>query len=339
MFGKLVGNERVKENLRRLVTNGRVPGGLLFAGPEGVGKKEFALELARGLICKNGGCEDCPICGRIGTFDLPNSEKKEDYEKVFLSGHPDVGIVIPFKRNILVNGIRALEQEANFRPFEGGKRVFIIEDAHKMNDSAANALLKTLEEPPPTTHLVLITSRPDSMLQTIRSRCQTIRFAPVAEAEIEGLLTTNGRSKEDAKLAARVSGGSVGGALATDVAEFRDSREAMLGVVRAALVTGETASMLRISEQIADAKNKDRFEWNIRILQTLVHDILALRSGADPNKIVNADIAAELKILADEAGTSSLSDWQISLEDLLASLNVNVNKKVATDALFVRMAG
>ena len=339
MFGKLVGNERVKENLRRLVANGRVPGGLLFAGPEGVGKKEFALELARGLICKNGGCEDCPICGRIGTFDLPNSEKKEDYEKVFLSGHPDVGIVIPFKRNILVNGIRALEQEANFRPFEGGKRVFIIEDAHKMNDSAANALLKTLEEPPPTTHLVLITSRPDSMLQTIRSRCQTIRFAPVAEAEIEGLLTTNGRSKEDAKLAARVSGGSVGRALATDVAEFRDSREAMLGVVRAALVTGETASMLRISEQIADAKNKDRFEWNIRILQTLVHDILALRSGADPNKIVNADIAAELKILADEAGTSSLSDWQISLEDLLASLNVNVNKKVATDALFVRMAG
>jgi DNA polymerase III subunit delta' len=339
MFGKLVGNERVKENLRRLVTNGRVPGGLLFAGPEGVGKKEFALELARGLICKNGGCEDCPICGRIGTFDLPNSEKKEDYEKVFLSGHPDVGIVIPFKRNILVNGIRALEQEANFRPFEGGKRVFIIEDAHKMNDSAANALLKTLEEPPPTTHLVLITSRPDSMLQTIRSRCQTIRFAPVAEAEIEGLLTTNGRSKEDAKLAARVSGGSVGRALATDVAEFRDSREAMLGVVRAALVTGETASMLRISEQIADAKNKDRFEWNIRILQTLVHDILALRSGADPNKIVNADIAVELKILADEAGTSSLSDWQISLEDLLASLNVNVNKKVATDALFVRMAG
>ena len=339
MFGKLVGNERVKENLRRLVANGRVPGGLLFAGPEGVGKKGFALELARGLICKNGGCEDCPICGRIGTFDLPNSEKKEDYEKVFLSGHPDVGIVIPFKRNILVNGIRALEQEANFRPFEGGKRVFIIEDAHKMNDSAANALLKTLEEPPPTTHLVLITSRPDSMLQTIRSRCQTIRFAPVAEAEIEGLLTTNGRSKEDAKLAARVSGGSVGRALATDVAEFRDSREAMLGVVRAALVTGETASMLRISEQIADAKNKDRFEWNIRILQTLVHDILALRSGADPNKIVNADIAVELKILADEAGTSSLSDWQISLEDLLASLNVNVNKKVATDALFVRMAG
>jgi DNA polymerase-3 subunit delta' len=339
MFGKLVGNDRVKENLRRLVANGRVPGGLFFAGQEGVGKREFALELARGLICKNGGCEDCPICGRIGTFDLPNSEKKEDYEKVFLSGHPDVGIVVPFKRNILVKAIRALEEEANFRPFEGGKRVFIIDDAEKMNDNAANALLKTLEEPPPTTHLILITSRPDSLLQTIRSRCQTIRFAPVADAEIERLLIANGRSNEDAKLAARVSGGSVGRALATDVAEFRESRDAMLGVVRSALVTGEIASMLRVSEQIGDAKKKDRFEWNIGILQTLVRDLLAIKAGANGSSVVNADVARDLEELAEESSITRLSEWQIALEELLGSLNVNVNKKVATDALFVRMAG
>ena len=218
--------------------------GLLFAGPEGVGKKEFALELARGLICKSGGCEDCPVCSRIGVFDLPNTEKGEDYEKVFLSGHPDVGLVIPYKRNLRVGAIRELEREAIFRPFEGGKRAFIIDDAEKMNDSAANALLKTLEEPPQTTHLILITSRPDSLLQTIRSRCQTIRFAPVAEAEIENLLLASGRSKEDAKLAARVSGGSVGRALAANIAEFRESREAMLGIVRSAIVTGEIAAML-----------------------------------------------------------------------------------------------
>ena len=339
MFGKLVGNETVKRNLRRLVENGRVPSGLLFAGPKGVGKREFALELGRGLICKNGGCEDCPVCGRIGVFDLPSTDKGEDYDKVFLSGHPDVGLVIPYKRNLRVGAIRELEREANFRPFEGGKRIFIIDDAEKMNDSAANALLKTLEEPPATTHLILVTSRPDSLLQTIRSRCQTIRFAPLAEAEIKKVLVEAGRTPEDATFAARLSGGSVGRALAMDLGEFRSARDAMLGVVRSALVTGEIAAMLRTSEQLGDAKNKDRFEGDVGILQTLVRDLLVIKSGADASAIVNADTLPDLVDLAKRVGTATLSEWQLALEELLGNLNVNVNKKVATDALFVRMAG
>ena len=337
MFGKLLGNNVVKENLRRLVARGRVPHGLLFAGPDGVGKKEFALELARGLICKSGGCEDCPVCSRIGVFNFPSPDDKDEHKKVILSGHPDVGMVIPYKRNILVDAIRELEREANFRPFEGGKRIFIIEDAHKMNDNAANALLKTLEEPPPTTYLILVTSRPDSLLQTIRSRCQMIRFAPVAGAEMEPLLVSAGKSAEDAKLAAKVSDGSVGQALAMDGGEFRAARDAMLGVIRSALVTGDIATMLRTSEQLGDAKNKDRFEENVGILQTLVRDLFAIRAGV--SEIVNLDIANDLADLAEEAGTVRLSAWQLEIEDLLASLNVNVNKRVAVDGLFVSMAG
>lgn len=339
MFDKLVGNEAVKANLRRLVASERVPHGLLFAGLAGVGKKEFALELTRGLICKSGGCGDCTICGRIGTFDLPKAaDKSDDFKKVFLSGHPDVGIVVPYKRNILVDSIRELEREANFRPYESGKRVFIINDADKMNDNAANALLKTLEEPPSTTYLILVTSRPDSLLPTIRSRTQVIRFAPVAANEIERLLAAGGRSAEDARLAARVSGGSVGRALAMDVTEFRASRDVMLGVIRSALETGDIAAMLRTSEQLADAKNKDRFEENLRIMQTLVHDLLGLVTGADHASIMNIELSLELGDLARNAGIERLSAWQLEIEDLLASLNINVNKRVATDSLFVRMA-
>ena len=334
----MVGNDRVKENLRWLVNNGRVPSGLLFAGPESVGKKEFALELARGLICKSGGCEDCPVCSRIGTFDLPKTaEKSDDFKKVFLSGHPDVGMVIPYKRNILVDAIRELEREANFRPFEGGKRVFLIDDAEKMNDNAANALLKTLEEPPATTHLILITSRPDSLLQTIRSRCQMIRFAPVAESEIDRLLVAAGKPSEDARLAARVSGGSVGRALAMDVNEFRASREAMLGVLRSAVVSGDISSMLRTSEQLSDAKNKDSYEETIGILQSLVRDVFALKCGASGSEIVNADLEDDLFGLVHNIGTESLRCWTAAIEELLASLNVNVNRRIATDRLFVSM--
>ena len=135
MFEKLIGNDDTKVLLQKLAANARMPNAMLFAGPEGVGKKLFAFELARILLCKNGGCGTCSICTRIGVFDIPKPEKGEDYDAVFLSDHPDVGMVLPYKRNLRVGAIRELEREAHFRPFEADKRIFIINDADKMNDS------------------------------------------------------------------------------------------------------------------------------------------------------------------------------------------------------------
>ncbi|HLA94543.1 MAG TPA: DNA polymerase III subunit delta' [Pyrinomonadaceae bacterium] len=341
MFSRLIGNDKAKDLLRRTVAGGRVPHALLFAGPDGVGKKEFALELARALICQstvNGeACGNCAACNRIGVFDLAKSEKGEDYDRVFLSDHPDVGLVIAYKRNLRVGAIRELEREANFRPFEANLRIFIIDDADKMNDAASNALLKTLEEPPSTTKLILISSRPDSMLQTIRSRCQTIRFAPVAAEEIEKFLTDSKKmSANDAALAAGVSEGSVGRALNMDLTQFRSTRDSMLGILQSALVSGDISSMLQTAEQMNDAKNKDRFEDTIEILQTLIRDIFALKQGSDI--ITNTDIANKLGELAENASISSLESWTIDIEELLGNLSVNINRRIATDALFAAMA-
>ena len=337
MFASLIGNPKVKENLGRLITSGRIPNSLLFAGPEGVGKKLFAFELARVLICPDRGCGECAVCQRVGVFDIPKFEKGEETDKVFLSGHPDVGMVVPFKRNLRVGAIRALESESYFRPFEAARRVFVIEDAEKMNDSSSNALLKTLEEPPPTTHLILISSRPDSLLQTIRSRCQTIRFSPIPPNEIESFLVEKGKFKgEDAALAARVSGGSIGKALGLDIGWFRTVRGQMLEVLRSAIVSGNISSMLQTSEQINDAKNKDRFEDSIGILETLIRDIFALMKGADRSQIANADIADQLAELSESS--AALEKWTLEIEELIGSLAVNVNRKVATDNLFVSMA-
>ena len=343
MFSSIIGNETAKDFLRRMIAGGRVPHGLLFAGPEGIGKREFALELARAMMCRSASdgeaCGECPICRRIGVFELPTSEKGEDYDRVFLSDHPDVGMAIPFKRNLRVGAIRELEREANFRPYESELRVFIVNDADKMNDSSSNALLKTLEEPPSTTFLILVTSRPDSLLHTIRSRCQTIRFAPVAAGEIEKLLLeTHKLSADDAAVAARVCGGSVGRALSLDIAQFRAMRELMMNVIRSAVVTGDLSAMLQTAEQLNDAKNKDRFEENIGILQTLIRDILATSKGAETSQIVNADIAGQISELAKDPNAAALSRWLIEIEELLASLNVNVNRKAATDKLFVSMS-
>ena len=186
-----------------------MPGALLFAGEEGLGKKLFALELARALNCvrKVGveGCGKCPACVRTSHFEFPASDDRDAHKKVIWSGHRDVGQLIPYNRSTLVDAVRDLNDESNYRPFEGAARVFIVAEADSLNEAASNALLKTLEEAPHTTHLVLITARPSSLLPTIRSRCQTIRFAPVPVEELEHFLTrTRKRAGEEARLAAHV---------------------------------------------------------------------------------------------------------------------------------------
>ena len=195
---ELLGNQRAKDTLRRMLAARRTPGTLLFAGLEGVGKKLFARELARALNChaprRGFGCGACPVCQRTGKFTLPAIDDKDERSKIVWSEYADFGLILPYKRNLLVAATRDLEREANLRPFEGAARVFIIEDAEKLNETAANSLLKTLEEPPATTHIVLLTSRPSALLPTIRSRCQMIRFTPLLAAEIESYLTREGRA-------------------------------------------------------------------------------------------------------------------------------------------------
>src|SRR5215210_1819444 len=119
MFDTLVGNERAKEILRRMLGQGRVPSALLFAGEEGLGKKLFALELARALNCRSRrgaeACGVCPACARVWRVQWP-ADERDEYEKVIWTEHRDVGLIAPYNRHILVKAVRDLERESNFRP-------------------------------------------------------------------------------------------------------------------------------------------------------------------------------------------------------------------------------
>lgn len=343
MFKHLIGNENVKQTLNRLLANGRVSHSLLFAGDEGVGKRQFALELARAFVCRepenSQACGACAACLRAGVFVFPTSDKADDHKQVFFSEHPDIGMVIPFKRNILVDAIRDLEREANFRPYEARARFFIVDDAEKMNDAAANALLKTLEEPPSTTYVFLITSRPDSLLPTIRSRCQMVRLAPVTTDEIERfLIDEKAFSFDEAHLAARLARGSIGRAISVNVSQFRATRDRMLGVVRTAIQTGDRAALLFASEEMNDAKNKERFEENIDILESLIHDVWNLSVGGDVSRLANTDLADELGKLAANAAGCDLTTWLAEIETMRDNFAVNINRKIAADSLFMTMA-
>lgn len=344
MFTSLIGNENAKHTLKRLIANSRVPNSLLFAGDEGVGKRQFALEVARAFLCndKNEGeaCGVCSVCTRIDSFEFPErtDKHKDEYRKVFFGAHLDVGTVVTYKRTILVDAIRDLERHANFRPYESTARFFIIDDADLMNDESSNALLKTLEEPPPTSYIFLITSRPDSLLPTIRSRCQTIRFSPVANDEIEEfLMKDRAFTRDEARVAARVSRGSIGRAVSINVGEYKKQRDRMLNVLRSVIDTGDRAALLKISEELNDAKNKDALEENLDILESLIHDVWTLRTSGDPARIVNADLDSQLSQLVENALSIDLPSWLAQIETMRENFAVNINRRIATDSLFAKM--
>lgn len=319
---------------------------MLFAGPEGVGKRQFALEIAKSLLCaepENGEpCGVCATCRRIAASDIPpvTDKNKDEFKTVFFTHHGDVATIVPYKNFILVDAIRDLEKEANFRPFEGNARFFVIDNADRMNDQAANALLKTLEEPPLTSYIFLITSRPDSLLPTIRSRCQTLRFAPVSTDDIENyLINERAYSHHEAALAARLARGQVGRAVTLDVADFRERRARMFDCLGHLIETREIAALLRISEELSDAKNKQHFAEHLDILESLIHDVWSLAVTGDNSRIVNTDLEDDLVSLAQKSPVSRLPEWLELIETMRERFTVNINRKVATDAMFVTMAG
>lgn len=344
MFSKLIGNEEAKDSLRRLLSSGRLPGSLLFTGEAGIGKKLFALELAKALNCRNRqgveACDECSSCKRISRSTFPPfGDDDDDKERLIWSEHTDVAMARPYKQIIRIPVMRELEREANFRPFEGAARVFIVEDAEYMNEPAANALLKTLEEPEPTTRLILTTTNPTALPATIRSRCQTIQFAPIPVDEIEKvLIEEKGVTTEDAQLLARTSRGSLGRASEGDIETYRERRDAMLRVLTALTVTGDRVELLRSAEELAAAKDRDEYEQLLDVLEALIRDAWSLSLGRPEETIVNHDLVVELRKIAraltSEQAARSLSD----IEELRAGLEVNINRRIASDALFLSLA-
>jgi DNA polymerase-3 subunit delta' len=312
------GHDRLRSVLARALERDRLPPALLFDGPDGVGKKTLALALAQATLCEaapvSEPCGTCRACQRVGAAAGPDrlSELRlaadrhpdEDVWRNFRL-HPDLVLAEGWwltrtgrprsEPEIRVDQVRDLVREIAGAPFEARRRVFVIDDAHSMNDAAQNALLKSLEEPPPRSHVILVSSAASGLRPTIRSRCQRLRFGPLPRAVIaQSLVQERGLEPEQAGLQAALAGGSLGAALSLDPGAELRRREELLSLLEGvaganALARMEAAEAL---EQVEDPA------LLLGTLRSLLRDLAALRAGAPPETLLNPDFAPRLAALA-----------------------------------------
>lgn len=321
-FASVLGHERLKDLLSRTLREARLPPALLFAGPQGVGKRTLALAAARALLCERtdgDACESCASCRRA------------------LRGlHPDLLLVEPVTAAIKIEQIRDVVREVAGRPFEGRARAVVVDDADAMTEQAANALLKSLEEPPPTSHLFLVTAAPQALLPTIRSRCQTLRFGPLPEGLLEAHLQERlGLSAEEARLRAALSQGSLGVALAFESEAYRALRDELLGLLESLERWGPVERM----EAAERLEEKDEPEQALTTLRSLLRDVAALRAGARPRVILNADVAERLAALARGALGDRATFLAEAVGETRTTLRGNANKLLTMDVLLESLAG
>ena len=278
-FARILGHPRLRGLLARAVGRRRLPPALLFSGPSGVGKKTLALAVGRALLCEGDdgdACDGCAACSRAGR-----------------GLHPDAVLVEPDGASIKIEQVRDAVREIAGRPFEGRARAFVFDEAHLVTEQAQNALLKSLEEPPATSHVFLVTASPQALLPTIRSRCQTLRFSPLPQSLLEThLRETSGLSPDEARLRAALSGGSLGVALAFESEAWRDLRVELLEMLEK-LGRAGTLGRMDAAERLSEM---DDPILALTALRSLLRDVAALRAGSPA--LLNADVAARLEPLA-----------------------------------------
>jgi DNA polymerase-3 subunit delta' len=288
-FSSIIGHDRPVGILKRALANDTLAHAYLFAGEPGIGKRTTALALAAALNCAapgpDGGCGSCAACRKVAAGTHPDvfvvmPESEDEQYLATLSKKESVKA----SRDIKIEQVRQAQDRLSLKAFEGRRKVLIIDDAETMNVASSNAFLKTLEEPPGDSLIILVTAMPQGLLDTIRSRCQTVAFQPLARGTLAAVLQEKrGLSGEDARFLAALSRGSFGRALEMDVDEEKRTREEVTEVL-GGLGRLRRDEVLAMAEGIA--KDRDGFERLLDIGIEWVRDLLVFHLTGDARLLV-----------------------------------------------------
>jgi DNA polymerase-3 subunit delta' len=331
-FKDIIGQDRSLHILRGCIAKERIPHALLFAGDEGIGKRLTAVNFAKALNCRKDEDHGAEDAGSL-LFDdtgapTPDPElqpqpdacdKCPSCKKIAHENHPDVFLIGPEGDGgqITVSAIRQLEESLSYKPFEGRWKIAIIDNADRLNQSAANAFLQTLEEPSAQSILILISSRPDLLLPTIRSRCQRISFSPLPVDTMGRLLTEKFGHKDDeqARLLSLLSGGRLGYALDDNLINQRERCFSMF------------KQMLEgLEEEPWEDKEamEDWFEWS----QLLLRDIAVYTATGQADFLINKDRADYIQAISRGAGLKDVLKLARDLYNIKRRLAFNLNKQL-----------
>lgn len=320
----LLGHDRIVQALRHARGRGRLGHALLFLGPEGVGRETCARALAAGLLCDADtvappfGCGECRACRRVMQGGHPDLQWLMPEAEAAARGLLEVDGKRQPSREIRVAQVRDLTRTMRMKPYEGRARVALVLEAHRMNANAANALLKTLEEPGEHSLLILTAPHERAVLPTIASRCQRITFGPLPEAIVRAVLERLGVG--DAAERANLANGSVADALRLDPKFVTEATEetSLLRV----LLSGSTGARL----DAAEALGKDRGEVDRALVHVQRHLAIELRqlaaaSATDLEALGERRRRAELLRAIEEArgALRNNAQVQLTLESLLLS--------------------
>ena len=332
----ITGHARLLSLLSRVIARESMPPAMLMAGPAGVGKRLTAIAVAQAINClqprsspefERDACGECSSCRRIAR-----------------GVHPDVIIVEPGESgSIKIEQLRDVIDRSQYRPFEGRRRVVIIDEADAAGADAQSALLKTLEEPPSASVFILISSIPDSLLQTVLSRCPRLRFGPLTPADVARvLMQEHGYSEHDARAAAADAEGSIGRALELRSEDVTEARDAAQRVLEETARSSDPVRRIGLARDLTEGKGtpaeeRNRLAVRLRSLGSLLRDVGIIASRADRAMLANADLEKQLEKLSSSYDADRSLRAYAAVDRALTALDRNASPKVVADWLLLEL--
>ena len=317
------GHDKQIEILNNALRENTLAHAYLFTGVDGIGKMTLARALAKILHCKNTSADFCDCC-------IP-------CKQITGNTHPDTLIIEPEGSTIKINQIRQLQEQLAYTVYEGNKKVVIIDKAERMTIQAANCLLKTLEEPPPHTILILITSIPYRVPSTIRSRCQRPMFKPLSETLIVELLLDKleNQAPPELQLIASLSRGSFGNALQWAENDALFERQTFLEAV-SNLNTNSISSIFGYASLLGD--DKEVVLEKLDMLLVWLRDCAVGKVANHSHYLINKDLLPSVRTVSSSVSWADLLQKIEVVQEAKRAVQENVNIRLAAEALFLRLS-
>ena len=316
MQNPIIGHQQIVEQLQRTVASDRIAGAYLFYGPEGVGKETVACYFAQLIFCQQD-AQPPTVCGACLACRKVNS-----------GNHPDLQLIRPEGSELKIGQIRELQKQIIYEPLEANRKVYILTDVDRMNDYAENALLKTLEEPPASSVLILLTSNIRVLLPTTRSRCQILQFHPMPTQELAEIL---------------VKRFSVGPEQATTLAIAADGAigKALTQLEKGDVHIESVPEVLKETDLLAAFRLAENFKDNPETLSELVtwyRDLLFLQQGAPSELITHIHFLDELRSIVPRYSRLRIQQAIQTIFDTKSLIeNTNTNATLALEVMCLKL--